>query len=198
MKDLNCIKLDFKYDLNKVLEELHQIENLYLLKLRFMKNWQGIPLRNSMGSSQHDGLELGLSLLRNGNKLSFQECKNTEIMDKLNYIPELIENLKKYLNTEIGMVRILKIPAKQHVGQHQDGEIFDLENGQIYRLHFPLISHPNVKFIINNKNYYFEPGNAYYANVFYPHEIINNSEIDRVHLVVDVLANENIKKLLKN
>lgn len=106
MKDLNCIKLDFKYDLNKIIEELKQIEDLYLLKLRLMKNWQGIPLRNSMGSSQHDGLELGLSLLRDGSKLYFQECKNTDIMNKLTYIPELIDNLKKYLNTEIGMVRI--------------------------------------------------------------------------------------------
>lgn len=189
-KDLVCIPINFNYDLNKVVNELSQIEHLFLYKLRFMKNWQGIPLRNGIGSSDADGLELTKSLNGPENKRFFKECTDTDIMKKLTYIPKMLDDLKKYLNTDIGLVRILKIPATNNVARHCDGEIFDLEKGQIYRLHLPIISHPNVKFLINDKNYYMEPGKLYYANVTYPHEIRNNSNIDRVHLVIDVLATD--------
>jgi hypothetical protein len=189
--------INFNYDLNKLVIELSQIEHLFMYKLKFMKNWQGIPLRNGIGSSDADGLELTKSLDGAEKKRFFKSCIDTDIMKKLTYIPKMLDDLKKYLNTDIGLVRILKIPAGQNVAKHCDGDIFDLENGQIYRLHLPIISHPNVNFIINEKNYYMEPGKLYYANVFYPHEIRNNSDIDRIHMVIDVLATPEIKKLLK-
>jgi hypothetical protein len=71
--------------------------------------------------------------------------------------------------------------------QHQD-------EPDCFRFHIPIITHPDARFIINGHDIHLPAdGWVYLVNTSYPHETINNSEIDRVHIygnvpTVDILS----------
>ena len=53
-------------------------------------------------------------------------------------------------------------------------------------IHIPLISHPDVKFTLDHKDYYLEPGHGYEINNQIIHEVRNESNIDRLHMIIDL------------
>ena len=55
-----------------------------------------------------------------------------------------------------------------------------------HRIHIPIISHPDVKFVLDHKDYYLEPGHGYEINNQIIHEVRNESDIDRVHMIIDL------------
>ena len=61
----------------------------------------------------------------------------------------------------------------------------------------PIITHNDVIFLINNQRVYWTPGNIYYGDFSFPHSVINNSNINRIHLVIDVINNNQLEKMIK-
>jgi hypothetical protein len=73
--------------------------------------------------------------------------------------------------------------------------------GAIARLHLPLITHESVRFTtwdINNqpRTLHMEFGRWWYLDVRKPHQAINESAFDRVHLVADCIVNEHLQSLI--
>ena len=54
-----------------------------------------------------------------------------------------------------------------------------------HKIHVPLVTHPRVRFLIEEGDYSLERGRAYEVNNRRPHEVRNESELDRVHLIFD-------------
>lgn len=75
-------------------------------------------------------------------------------------------------------------------------------DGQVARLHIPLISPPGCKFIgwsldgerIEQR---FPEGSLSYLDTRKPHSAINPGEIDRVHLVIDQFANAELRAMIE-
>ena len=96
----------------------------------------------------------------------------------------------------------MKIKANSGIGKHSDriDKDFGLEDGNIVRFHVPIRTNDQVEFCLwegkEKSVNYLEEGHYYYVDVRAPHAVINNSDVDRIHLVIDVYVNDEIRKLL--
>ena len=74
-------------------------------------------------------------------------------------------------------------------------------DGKIARLHLPIVTDPSIEFSswdlqgIERKRH-MRQGRLYYLDVRKPHRVKNDSGIDRIHLVVDAIANEPLRRWL--
>ena len=73
-----------------------------------------------------------------------------------------------------------------------------LATGQIARFHIPLVTHPDV--VMHTwgldgieRVTHLEAGRCYYLDARKPHAVVNPTDVDRVHLVVDVVSSEQVR-----
>jgi quercetin dioxygenase-like cupin family protein len=113
---------------------------------------------------------------------------------------EFIDKIKPVYNRIYGdgdFIRILIVKLKKHtyIKPHTD-------NGQslllCHRTHIPIITNNMVTFTINDETKTLDEGEIWEINNQLTHSVKNDSDIDRVHLILDyfVKLNKNIKNLI--
>jgi hypothetical protein len=108
-----------------------------------------------------------------------------------------IEPIVKILHREypdhiVTKALIVNLPSGTFITPHFDfGDSLNL----CRRVHVPLVTHPDVFFQVNKKWFHFEEGHAYEINNSKEHGVINNSPVDRVHLIVDLMHPDNLKNV---
>jgi hypothetical protein len=156
------------------------------------KDWLSITLKSKNGTDQNflEEMKLGVDVEN--------VYKYTPYLEHAPYIKQILEGL----GTDIYLVRLLKLNAGGKIKYHTDEIVFKKKR-EIIRCHIPIITHPAVSFKIGyplaspapgfrvwkgTELYvrYLEPGHLWYTNVNCLHSVENNSNIDRVHLVVDL------------
>jgi hypothetical protein len=85
-------------------------------------------------------------------------------------------------------VSCLKAGAKSLV--HKDAD----DNEYMARIHIPLITNPKCKFIMHGTDLYMEPGNIYMVWVNDWHQIRNDSDQDRYHIIMDAYDTKKLTK----
>jgi aspartyl/asparaginyl beta-hydroxylase (cupin superfamily) len=65
------------------------------------------------------------------------------------------------------------------------------------RLHIPIITDPRIDFFVNNRKVVMNEGECWYINFNLPHRVYNNSDIDRVHLVIDCVVNDWVRSIIE-
>lgn len=197
----NMIKLnENKYDINRLCNDLYLIESQKNWVSKGNTNiWDSITIRSKNGEQQ--------PYLENVDFTS--KYKYTELGNQCEYIKEILNSL----NTEIYLVRLLKLAPHSKVGWHTDEAIFK-NIDKIIRCHIPiqtnqeskmLIGHP-LKEPINNINNIWEAetliekhlqeGFLYYTNVNTLHSVYNSGENNRIHLVIDLKPTKEILDLI--
>lgn len=88
-------------------------------------------------------------------------------------------------------VTCLKAGAKSLV--HKDAD----DNEYMARIHIPLITNPKCLFISDGVDLYMEPGNAYMVWVNIWHQIRNDSDQDRYHIIMDAYDTRHITQNFK-
>lgn len=103
-------------------------------------------------------------------------------------------------------VRLLRMSARAggaHLSRHTD--ITDrnqgTRDGQVARFHIPLVTHPAATMTTWNLDgqptkIHLKHGHCYYLDARKPHAVENASPIDRIHLVVDVLCDEQVRSVI--
>jgi hypothetical protein len=86
-------------------------------------------------------------------------------------------------NCDVLRVQLAELPPGQAIKPHYDRGILAL----IHRLHVPIVSHPQVKFVIAGQSFFLEEGMLYDLNNVVVHSVENNSDVMRIHLMVDML-----------
>ena len=115
----------------------------------------------------------------------------------------LVEKILDVFETEIHRVRFMKLkPGGGELERHTDQVDPDvgIQDGKLMRIHIPIKTNPNVEFtswsttgskvIVN-----MEEGHCWYLDIRKPHMAINNGNDWRTHLVIDVVANEQVRSL---
>ena len=144
----------------------------------------------------HDGGWKGLALMAvAGNMaedraLRHLECHPTPALEHAPYIRELLERL----GTRIGRVRILSLDPGERVTWHYDSD--DSVDTVWLRLHIPIWTNPGVRLQIGHEDLFWRPGEMWYGEFSYPHRLRNGGEEPRLHLVCDVVADEQTRTLL--
>jgi hypothetical protein len=85
-------------------------------------------------------------------------------------------------------VTCLKAGAKSLV--HRDAD----DNEYMARIHIPLITNPQCTFTADGEKLYMEPGNVYMVWVNIWHQIRNDSNEDRYHIIMDAYDTKKITK----
>ena len=99
-------------------------------------------------------------------------------------------------------VRLMKIKANSEIGKHSDkiDKDFGFDDGNIVRIHVPIRTNKSVEFYLwegrKKLTNYLKVGYFYYVDVRAPHSVVNNSDEDRIHLVMDTYVNHEVKTLL--
>ena len=96
----------------------------------------------------------------------------------------LIMNLMGYIGgTRLGRVVINRIRPGGVIAPHIDGKA----HSEYYRRHHIVLqSAAGVIFRCENEHVHMMTGEAWWMNNAVDHEVINNSSMDRIHLIVDI------------
>lgn len=110
----------------------------------------------------------------------FQPNRILKVSPQLSAIYEAIRSEK-----ETYRIHVLKAGAR--IRRHRDiGRNY--QNG-IVRIHIPVKYPSGIKTILNDNIVHWNEGECWYMDLDLPHEIINDSDEDRVHLVMDCKRN---------
>ena len=115
---------------------------------------------------------------------------------------QVINDILAKIPSTFERVRFMKIKANSGIGKHSDriDKDFGIEDDNIIRIHVPIRTNDQVEFCLwegkEKLVNYLEEGHYYYVDVRAPHAVINNSDVDRIHLVIDTYVNEDIRGLL--
>ena len=115
---------------------------------------------------------------------------------------QVINDILAKIPSTFERVRFMKIKANSGIGKHSDriDKDFGIDDGNIIRIHVPIRTNDQVEFYLwegkEKLVNYLEEGHYYYVDVRAPHAVTNNSDVDRIHLVIDVYVNAEIRKLL--
>lgn len=104
-----------------------------------------------------------------------------------NFIMKEVEKLENLYNAKAVLGVLDGLPPGAKIARHFDmSPIFQ----KSHRVHLPLVTHPDVKFYIDDVEYYFPVGKFFEFDNSRFHEVKNNSDIFRIHLVVDLMPLE--------
>lgn len=112
---------------------------------------------------------------------------NLSILSELPYIQHILTTL----NLKIRLARFLILKSNGIIKEHRDSFL----SNSIVRLHIPVITHPDVEFYLGEKKCDWRAGELWYGDFSQPHYGINKSDVTRVHLVLDITANEHLLAL---
>ena len=115
-----------------------------------------------------------------------------------------VETLLQMIPGQKHRIRFMRLKPKDgELKRHTDLVDPDqgISDGKLVRIHFPIVT--NDKVIFNNWNWdgktddtNMKVGEAWYLDVRKPHRAINGGDDYRIHLVVDVESNEELRKLI--
>ena len=115
------------------------------------------------------------------------EKNDVVTLEKLKPILEpIIDEIKKfygYANVKITNILFAELKKRGTILEHVDnGKMLETN----HRIHIPLVSNPDVKFTLDHIDYYLEPGHGYEINNQLIHEVRNESDVDRIHMMIDL------------
>lgn len=141
----------------------------------YQGDWTVLPLRSPGGDSDKIGPDLM------GSKAGYA---NTAYMSHFPGIEQLVAEMQ----CEIKSVRLLNLKQGGVIKQHRDLELaFELGEA---RLHFPLQTNDAVEFYVKEVRVKMQVGECWYINANFPHRVANYGQADRIHLVMDCVAND--------
>lgn len=143
-------------------------------------SWTCISLRSASGAAD--------DIYTHSSGTTWQ---NTSLLDSCDYFREVLSFFQCPLET----VRLLNLAPGSAIHTHRDRHT-DYASGFL-RIHIPVITRPEVEFIVDGVHLPLQEGSCWYANFDLPHSVRNNSTVNRVHLVVDALRNEWTDQLLE-
>jgi len=184
-------------DLGRVLNYIDNIE-FSKVKTKYSKgdDWTAISLRG-YGPTPLDILKP--NVLKSKVKIE-TVLQDTSLLEEDGF--QVINDILAKIPSTFERVRFMKIKANSSIGKHSDkiDKDFGLEDDNIIRIHVPIRTNDQVKFSLwegrQETINYLEVGRYYYVDVTAPHAVINNSDVDRIHLVIDTYVNEDIRGLL--
>lgn len=182
---IKYLQLPFYFDVPSLQDELKKLSdqhwNLHYQTLHYEGEWSALPLRSEDGSLDN----VYISTAAN------PQYKNTTLLNNSILFQGILANFQCPLLA----VRLLKLNAGAIIKEHRDADMC-FEKGEV-RIHIPIITNEQVEFYLDKERIHVKEGECWYMNFNLPHSIINKSEIDRVHLVIDATVNDWVNKLFQ-
>ena len=99
-------------------------------------------------------------------------------------IEPIVLFLENLYNGRVGRVMLPKLMAHGNIQKHVDaGDYLDV----VRRHHIPIVTHESVMFGVDGRSLNMKEGELWEINNMLPHSVENPSDIDRVHLMIDII-----------
>ena len=101
----------------------------------------------------------------------------------LSDVSEIVKDLELMCEGVSGRILLIKLSANKDVSEHTDkGDYLST----VRRFHIPIITNDLVYYTVNGEKINMKQGECWEINNLKSHSVLNNSNIDRVHLLVDI------------
>ncbi|MCU1289152.1 MAG: Aspartyl/asparaginyl beta-hydroxylase [Acidobacteria bacterium] len=175
---ISILKLPFVFDPHLLKEDLGKFAPgewiPHFNKHYYEGDWSGIAFRAAKGAA--------VSLYPD--PVAENGYVDTENLARCSYISEVLSAFK----CELESARFLRLGAGASIREHRDYQL-GYEDG-VVRIHIPVQTNRNVKFVLDGQSVDMKEGEAWYLNFNLKHSVVNSGETDRVHLVVDCVLND--------
>ena len=175
-------KLDFQCDENVILKEYNQwIKNNQLAKHPDIDNtggWDVISLYSEDGKST--------SIAKN----SYKDTVPTEIIKDFPYTNSVIKDLLSKFNAKPSRIRFSTLRKGKKITWHRDWDE-SLDHGNC-RLHIPITVNDKCYGNMCHQEYRWQPGELWYGDYSFPHQVVNLGDQDRLHIILDFKNPKNL------
>ena len=130
--------------------------------------WTSISLRSATGSEK--------DIYSNPGAVGYSD---TPLLKKCSYFQSVID----LFECEKESIRLLSLAPGSNIKEHRDNGL-GYRFGE-FRLHIPIVTDAAVEFIVGGENIPMKKGECWYADFDLPHSVRNDSEQERIHLVID-------------
>jgi hypothetical protein len=111
-----------------------------------------------------------------------------------------IGSILSIIPAETERVRLMRLNSGAKITKHTDKVDKDIKTGKIIRLHIPVVTEDNIicrSWLSGGiADFHMAKGECWWLDVSRPHEVVNNSMIDRIHLVIDVYNNDTLRETI--
>jgi quercetin dioxygenase-like cupin family protein len=176
-------KLPLAFDLKAMQAELLATGTEWrphINQYHYTGSWVVLPLRSPGGDHANPVPDL----------MNETEYRDTLYMDQFPSVKKIASSLQ----CPVMSVRFLNLQAGAVIKKHTDAELA-FEKGEA-RLHFPVITNPEVEFYCEDDRVVLNAGECWYLNANLPHRVSNKGSSDRIHLVIDCKVNDWLTNLI--
>lgn len=176
---MNALKLPFEFDPEIIKKELAQFskidyKDIYNSSVMLETLWMIHFIEPVNGAD-------GLPIFSPNNALK-----------KCPYLLSIFETFECKLET----FRIHTLDAGASIKKHRDMG-YSFEHGKV-RLHIPVMTNDDVEMLVKNKLIPMKEGECWYCNFHLNHEVKNNSDKPRVHIIIDCIVNDWLTGIFKD
>jgi hypothetical protein len=175
---LEFFKLPLRFDAGRLAADLDRVPvhewKPHYNSEDYVGAWSGAALRSAGGVAGKIYPDPGAT----------QPFADTALLECCPYFREVLAQFQCPLKA----VRLLRLAPGARVREHRDPNL-GLEDGEA-RLHVPITTNPDVLFFVNGHSLRMGVGETWYVNFGLPHRVANRGQSDRVHLVIDCIAND--------
>ncbi len=179
------LKLPFHFDPARLRDDLLRLESTewtdHFVKANYEGSWSVIPLRAPAGETHVIRMIYS--------DPSCREFADTPFLAACPYFQEVLSAIR----APLGAVRLMKLAAGSVIKEHRDHDLA-YEYGAM-RLHIPVVTNPDVEFLLNGERAVMNAGECWYLRLSDPHAVANRGSEDRVHLVIDAEVNEWLRRM---
>ncbi len=119
------------------------------------------------------------------------EYRDTPLLEKCPYFKEIVSGFECGLES----VRLLALAPGSRIKTHRDRGLAYSQG--CFRLHIPILTDPDVEFLVDDEPVTMQAGECWYANFDLPHSVTHHGKTRRIHLVIDGKRNDWTDKLFK-
>lgn len=175
---MNALQLPFTFDAEQILEEVRQFTNeeyydIYNTSVELETLWSKHLIEPKIGADNLPHFHPNEALLNSP------------------YLLSILDTFKCKKET----YRIHTLEAGAQIRPHRDIG-YSIDHGLI-RIHIPVITNEKVQLIVNGEEIKMKSGECWYCNFNEVHEVQNNSDQPRTHLIMDCVVNDWLKDLFK-
>jgi hypothetical protein len=146
-------------------------------------DWTVLPLRKAAGATHPV-----MMIYADPTATAFEDAP---LLDRMPYVREVLARFACPVQT----VRLMRLAPGSVIREHRDHDLA-AEWGAA-RIHVPITTSDAVEFLLNGEPVVMTPGSAWYLRLSDPHSVVNRGSVDRVHLVIDCVADPWLTGLLR-
>jgi hypothetical protein len=175
----NRCKLSLQFDAGAMQGDVARLERDawidHFVTDNYDGSWTVLPLRAPSGASH--------PIQTIYSDPSTESFVDTPLLARCPYFQRVL----KSFDCPLHAVRLMKLAAGSVIKPHHDHDLA-IEHGRA-RLHVPVATNPDVDFRVEGERVVLQEGECWYLDLSRIHSVANRGTSDRVHLVIDVVAN---------